>query len=88
MTFTSKQRTLMSLIVGGRYDGESHRDLDVDQLMEAAPYEASKQSFLCSVKFLEKKGAVVTRRESRRGKSRLVLRATSEAVRFLPEHHQ
>lgn len=84
MTFTKKQQILMRLIIDGKFDGETHRDLDVDELMEAAPYQATKQSFLCSVKFLEKKRAITTSRESRRGRSRLVLKATREAANQLP----
>lgn len=77
MKYTGKQMALLNLILKGNADGSF---LDIDQLLEALPYETTKASLHFSIRALIKHGMVEKReREKRRLRMRCVLAPTSHA---------
>lgn len=74
MELRDKQIQIICAIKKGNDDGSV---LDMDQLLEAIPYETTKESIQFSIRALIKKGVVEKAgRESRRGRSRITFKLT------------
>lgn len=77
MKYTDKQVILLNLILKGNDDGTF---LDIDQLLEALPYETTKASLHFSLRALIKHGMIEKReREKRRCRMRRVIAPTGNA---------
>lgn len=76
MQLTTKQIQIMNVITRGNEDGSF---VDVDQLVERVGYETTKQSMQFSIRALVNKSLIMKQqqRQLRRGRSRIVLSATS-----------
>lgn len=85
MKFTDKQVILLTTILKGNDDGSF---LDLDQLLEALPYETSKASLHFSLRALIKHGMIEKReREKRRLRMRRVIAPTAHAYLALGRAH-
>lgn len=74
MHLTTKQYSLMSVIIRGNPDGSF---VDLDQILERIPYETSKQSLQFSIRALVNRGLIMKHeREVRRGRVRVIISAT------------
>ena len=77
MRFTEKQCQIMMTLLKGNDDGTF---LDIDQLLDALPYETTKQSLQFSIRALVKHGMVnKIERQVRRSRNRTVLAPTGLA---------
>lgn len=77
MNVTEKQMQIMSVVVKGNEDGSF---IDLDQLLERIPYETTKESMQFSIRALVKNQLISKKdRESRRGRSRVILAPTELA---------
>ncbi len=86
MGLTTKQRSLMGVIVAGNDDG-TH--LDIDQILEALPYTTSKQSLQFSLRALVEKDCIQKMpTETRRGRARVVYAATAYGNSFFMAEHK
>jgi predicted transcriptional regulator len=78
---TCKQGQILTALLKGNADGDF---LDIDQLVEAVPYDTTKQSMQFSLRALIKHNLVEKReREKRRGRLRNILAPTSAAVKIM-----
>lgn len=89
MKMTIKQTQIMEAVLVGNRDAHGHLEswLDIDQLIERVPYEATKQAFQCSLRFLRQKGLIEAPTfEVRRGRKRtlVVPAATATAALTAP----
>lgn len=74
MELTSKQLSIMNVIVRGNEDGSV---VDLDQILERLEYRTTKESLQFSLRALIAHGLIQKAgREKRRGRSRTLIRAT------------
>ena len=86
MGLTTKQRALMGVIVAGNDDGTN---LDIDQILEALPYDTSKESLQFSLRALVNKGCIQKMpTETRRGRARVIYAATAYGNSFFMAKHK
>lgn len=84
MRITSKQRTIMTVLVRGNPDGSF---CDLDQLIERIDYKTTKASMQFSIRALIKNGFLIKQpREKRRGRSHVIISPTKKGYEtFGPE---
>lgn len=60
MRLTKKQHQIMDIVIDGNLNEEGKWDSwrDLDQIMELLPYDCTKESLHCSLRFLRKKGLI------------------------------
>lgn len=60
MILTQKQRQIMSCIISGNVDciGKPEQWLNVHDIRKAVSYDCSRESMMCSLRFLSKKGLI------------------------------
>ena len=86
MGLTTKQRSLMEVIVAGNDDGTN---VDIDQILERLPYETTKESLQFSLRALVNKGCIQKMpTETRRGRARVVYAATAYGNSFFMAEHK
>lgn len=77
MKFTTKQHQIMATILKGNPDGTF---MDIDQLVDALPYETTKQSLQFSIRALVKHEMVEkVEQECRRSRMRVLISPTGLA---------
>jgi len=72
---TTKQIQILQTI--RKHWENHHEDIDIDQLLEELPYQTTKASMQFSIRALINKGMILKlHRETRRGRSRRVIKIT------------
>ena len=86
MGLTTKQRSLMEVIVAGNDDGTN---VDIDQILERLPYETTKESLQFSLRALVNKGCIQKMpSEIRRTRRRIIYAATAFGNSFFMASHK
>ncbi len=85
MGLTTKQRSLMEVIVVGNDDGTN---VDLDQILDLLPYKTTKESLQFSLRALVEKGCIQKMpSEIRRARRRIVYAATAYGNSFFMAEH-